>query len=259
VVTVRVAGTLDLADALDLDDAISTGAQTLADLGCEESVDARRSTAAGELARGQGPLDFPATPRRQVVLNAPTDGGPFARLDNIRSLHSLDQVRDWCDAASVHVRQVIDLNEHRWNEGHDPTALLREQVVLTHPTCVFPNCTRPSRSCDCGHIIEPERGGPTCSCNLAPLCRFDHRLKTHGGWPTNAPDPAPSAGPAPTDTSTSATTKTADISDDQTHAQVPAGSGAPASRPPSATWATWCGDATTGCRWPCAAQFEGVS
>jgi len=135
--------------------------------------------AVGELARHQGSLDFP---KRQVVMNVHTDGGPFAHVENTRSLHSMEQVRDWCDAASVHVRQVIDLNEHRWNEGHDPAPLLREQVYLTHPTCVFIACTRPSRGCDLDHILEPEHGGRTCSCNLAPLCRTHHRYKTHGGW-----------------------------------------------------------------------------
>ena len=82
---------------------------------------------------------------------------------------------------SVHVRQVIDLNEHRWAENHDPTPLLREQVLLTHSTCVFPQCARRSRSCDLDHIIDWPLG-PTCSCNLAPLCRGHHRLKTHTGW-----------------------------------------------------------------------------
>jgi hypothetical protein len=142
--------------------------------------------AAGALARNQGTLDYPT---RQVVLTVHTDathgdGGSFARVENTRSLHSIEQVRDWCGnpTASVHVRQVIDLNEHRWNTGHDPSPLLREQVHLTHPTCVFPHCTRPSRGCDLDHILEPEHGGPTCSCNLAPLCRTHHRHKTHGGW-----------------------------------------------------------------------------
>ncbi|WP_165764017.1 HNH endonuclease signature motif containing protein, partial [Nocardioides sp. PD653] len=180
--TVDVYGTLDLADALDLDDAITTRAQALADLGCEETLDVRRSMAAGDLARNQGSLEFPAAPRRQVVLNVHSDGGPFATLETTRSFHSIDQVRDWCHASSVHVRQVIDLNQHRWNQGHDPTPLLREQVNLTHPTCVFPHCTRPSRSCDADHIIGYDQGGPTCSCNLAPLCRHHHRHKTHGGW-----------------------------------------------------------------------------
>ena len=31
-------------------------------------------------------------------------------------------------------------------------------------------------------MIAYDDGGPTCSCNLVPLCRYHHRLKTHGGW-----------------------------------------------------------------------------
>jgi hypothetical protein len=82
-------GTVDVRGTLDLDDAITTGAQRLADLGCEESLDVRRSMAAGDLARNQGSLEFP---KRQVVMNVHTDGGPFAKLDNTRSFHSMDQV-----------------------------------------------------------------------------------------------------------------------------------------------------------------------
>ena len=49
-------------------------------------------------------------------------------------------------------------------------------------TCVFPWCTRSARRCDIDHTIPAARGGPTCPCNLAPLCRRHHRIKTHGGW-----------------------------------------------------------------------------
>src|SRR3954469_24120675 len=44
---VDVTGTLDLADALDLDAAVTQGAADLKDLGCEESLDVRRSLAVG--------------------------------------------------------------------------------------------------------------------------------------------------------------------------------------------------------------------
>ena len=56
--TSYVSGELDLADALDLDDAIRGLAAQLADLGCEETLDVRRSLAAGELARRQLALDL---------------------------------------------------------------------------------------------------------------------------------------------------------------------------------------------------------
>jgi hypothetical protein len=64
--TSYVEGELDLADAIDLDDAIRHLAGQLADLGSTETLDQRRATAAGELARRQlalhlaGDTDEPA-------------------------------------------------------------------------------------------------------------------------------------------------------------------------------------------------------
>ena len=36
--------------------------------------------------------------------------------------------------------------------------------------------------CDNEHCIAYSKGGPTCSCNVAPTCRRHHRLKTHSAW-----------------------------------------------------------------------------
>ncbi|WP_166391457.1 DUF222 domain-containing protein [Nocardioides ochotonae] len=58
--TVHVEGVLDLADAIDLDTAIRQGAEELATLGSPESLDVRRSMAAGELARRQLAFDLRA-------------------------------------------------------------------------------------------------------------------------------------------------------------------------------------------------------
>src|SRR5688500_14291471 len=56
--TSTVYGELDLADALELDAAVAAGAQALQDLGCTESLDVRRATAVGDLARRQVALDL---------------------------------------------------------------------------------------------------------------------------------------------------------------------------------------------------------
>ena len=64
---------------------------------------------------------------------------------------------------------------------------MREQVVLRDPTCVFPHCTRPSRSADLDHIDPWDHGGQTEPANLAPLCRRHHRTKTHHRWRYRAP------------------------------------------------------------------------
>ena len=47
---------------------------------------------------------------------------------------------------------------------------------------MFPHCNKPARGCDLDHINPYHQGGTTTSWNLAPLCRYHHRVKTHGGW-----------------------------------------------------------------------------
>jgi hypothetical protein len=77
--TSLVTGELDLADALDLDDAIRGLAGQLADLGSTESLDVRRSLAAGELARRELTLDSPPpTPWTQGSVSR-VGGGRCAR------------------------------------------------------------------------------------------------------------------------------------------------------------------------------------
>jgi len=58
--TARVHGELDLADALDLEDAVTAGAEQLKALGNEESLEVRRSLAVGVLARGEQALELEA-------------------------------------------------------------------------------------------------------------------------------------------------------------------------------------------------------
>src|SRR3954451_2976062 len=73
--TVWVEAEVDLADAVDLDTALSAGAARLADLGSTASLDVRRSETLGEIARRQLALDLDTTtdtettPARQVVLH----------------------------------------------------------------------------------------------------------------------------------------------------------------------------------------------
>src|SRR4051812_39825065 len=116
---VDVSGTLDLADALDLDAAVTQGAADLKELGCAETLDVRRSLAVGVMARRQLTLDLnphqaeegcDRTRRakaRQVVLyvhisQAALTGSTgvgacdLARVENTRGFVAADQVRSWC-------------------------------------------------------------------------------------------------------------------------------------------------------------------
>jgi len=223
--TSTVYGELDLADALDLDAAVTAGAQALAALGSTESLDVRRAVAVGDLARRQLTLDLTTddAPENETPVDAPADGHPgprratrkprqvvlyvhlseaavtpgadlvgeFGRVENTRGPVHAEQIRAWCGHpdAQVIVKPVLDLNEHLDVEAYEVRGRLREQTLLTHPTCVFPWCTRPSRGlepgehdADCDHRIPYAQVQRSCSCNLAPLCRRHHRVKTHAGW-----------------------------------------------------------------------------
>lgn len=190
--TLHLSGELDIADALDVDRALATGAAELKALGSAASLDARRAIALGHLARHQLALDLagaggigvaPAPERgtashrdlpaaRQVVLHihlaAAAMGNPGAvtgsdavRLDDLGRLEEgqrlilLDQVKSWCadSLTKVTIRPVIDLNTQVSTDGYVPTPRQREHVLLRDGTCLFPWCSRPSRACDVDHVV----------------------------------------------------------------------------------------------------------
>ena len=98
-----------------------------------------------------------------------------------------DVVREWLGAAlqrgeQITVKPVTDLADHQHVSAYEAPDRLSEQTALINPTCVFPWCTRAARLCDDEHPVPFDKGGPTCSCNQAPLCRRHHRLKTHASW-----------------------------------------------------------------------------
>jgi hypothetical protein len=81
---------------------------------------------------------------------------------------------------------------------HDPPPRLADLVRTSEPTCCFPGCRIRARDCDLDHRIPYDEGDPdgdrgggaTCSCNLQPLCRRHHRLKTAGLIEVRVIDPA---------------------------------------------------------------------
>ncbi|WP_447645404.1 DUF222 domain-containing protein [Nocardioides zeae] len=174
--TVDVHGTLDLADALDLERTVAHVARQLVDLGCDEDLDVRRSIALGEIARrcdGVTTLDYdqdqPPTPtrtRREVVLFVHLDhaaitgtlngfgpgidactgttGIDLARLDTPgapRGAVTAEQVQAWCGSpdTTVTVKPIIDLNAHDAVNGYTPPDRIADHVRATWPRCVFPS------------------------------------------------------------------------------------------------------------------------
>jgi hypothetical protein len=63
-----------------------------------------------------------------------------------------------------------------------PSAPLRRLIEARDRCCRFPGCQRPAFHCDIDHCIDAHAGGPTSRCNLHPLCRKHHNVKTSGAW-----------------------------------------------------------------------------
>ncbi len=215
--TCQVTGELDLADAIDLDNALATDAQTQADLGSTLTLDQRRSVALGNIARRDlahnftaaakpsqtqagAPAEKPRRPRHMVLYTHLTDaaltgsskeGSTVGRVENTRTPVLVETIRQWCGHpdARIVVKPVRDLAEHVHVEAYEIDDRISEPVALRDHTCVFPWCTRPARklkpdehAADCDHNFPYAEGGATCTCQIAPLCRHHHRLKTHGRW-----------------------------------------------------------------------------
>src|SRR3546814_836680 len=109
--------------------------------------------------------------------------GAVGRLDDTKSPFTAEQVREWCaTAGTILIRPVIDVAGHEPTGAYEIAERQARQVLLRERTCIFPGCTRCAESCDLDHAEPHAEGGVTCPCNLAPLCRGHHRLKTHGGW-----------------------------------------------------------------------------
>ena len=214
--TMRLEAELDLADALDLDRALAHGAASLKASAPTASLDARRSAALGDLARTQTALDLhapgrhrrPATPTAcppparscsTPTSTPPSTGWPPcsgrpAGWRRASGWSSSTRSSDWCadSRTKVTVKPVIDLNADLSTPAYEVPDRIREQVILRDRTCVFPWCTRPgpglrhrprhpssTTHADAEGRPQPGRTGTD---NLAALCRFHHRLKTHTAW-----------------------------------------------------------------------------
>ena len=183
--TSQLTGELDLADALDLDTAVAKAAHELLALGSTDSLDVRRSIAAGQIARNQLALDLepgpttrkPATTARrrpqprQVVLHAHLSetaitGGTgtgsleLARVESKHRILTADQIRTWCANPDTEAsgKPVIDLNEHIHVAGYEVPDRLPRTSHSARPHLRVPRCTRSARKTAC-RLRHPLRRG----------------------------------------------------------------------------------------------------
>ncbi|WP_300643555.1 HNH endonuclease signature motif containing protein [Nocardioides sp.] len=187
---------------------LARGQETLTgDEAAGDTQEGRAARSASDERRRDRETDTPTSPgtrtnpRRVVVLtvhlsDAALTGAPqidpvtgklglnLARLDNHRQLLTADAVRDWCGTpgTQVIVKPVIDLHDTVAVSSYEVPDRIATRVKLTRTTCTFPHCNKPAETADLDHTIEYSDTGPpdqTSTDNLAPLCRHDHRAKTH--------------------------------------------------------------------------------
>jgi hypothetical protein len=77
----------------------------------------------------------------------------------------------------------------RAETGYHPSRVLAHLIRARNGRCTAPGCARPAARCDLDHTRPWDQGGPTCECNLAPLCRHHHRCKQAEGWQLTQPEP----------------------------------------------------------------------
>jgi hypothetical protein len=104
---------------------------------------------------------------------------------------SLAAVQRWltelAPGAVIRLTPVIDVGADLAVDAHEIPTCIAAQVEHRDLVCQFPWCGRQSRH-DKDHIepyLHPDDGGPpdqTRALNLARLCRFHHRVKTHSQW-----------------------------------------------------------------------------
>ena len=204
-------GRLDAADGIAFDQALTAIAATLPAVIAVEangevveraSLDHRRAAAVGILARqalGQPELPrtaevvvrIDATPRPEAGA-APGQGrlvvSPVADVEGWGAIltEHLDGLLAGC---KVTVRPVIDTRHLPAVPTYQVPDPMRLAVTERWPVDAFPYGSMRSTACDLDHSTPYGEGGVTEVGNLAPLKRFAHRVRTHGGWKVEQPEP----------------------------------------------------------------------
>ncbi|NIZ90480.1 HNH endonuclease signature motif containing protein [Kineococcus rubinsiae] len=190
--TAHLSGLLPLAEALTLD-AFLTGCADATNPENPRGIDtqgrshaARRVDALLDLHTGRGTspsVQVNVTVAATTLLGLDDEPGDVVTPTLAMSVPA-EVARDLA-ACGTWRRILTDPTGHVVDVGtrtYRPSALTARRVRARNTTCIFPGCTRPALHCDLDHVVPFAQDGPTAVDNLAPECRFHHRVKTHTRW-----------------------------------------------------------------------------
>jgi len=132
----------------------------------------------------------------QTLLGLTEDPGSLAGYGPVSAAMARDLATDgtWrCVAVDDTHGTVLGLGRSTYTPAYTPGAALKAFLEHAAPTCDVPGCGVAARRCDLDHRV-PYSAGVTCECNIRPLCRRHHRLKTAGLLtitPSSDPDDPP--------------------------------------------------------------------
>ncbi len=118
----------------------------------------------------------------QTLLGLTEDPGSLAGYGPVSAAMARDLATDgtWrCVAVDDTHGTVLGLGRSTYTPAYTPGAALKAFLEHAAPTCDVPGCGVAARRCDLDHRV-PYSAGVTCECNIRPLCRRHHRLKTAG-------------------------------------------------------------------------------
>jgi hypothetical protein len=132
------------------------------------------------------PLAHGCIPRRRGPPR-PSPGPPWPKATT--GPGPATNITAWTVGFPLQWLEAGQCTHRRESASYRPPPGLQHLIRIRQDTCAFPGCGRAARRCDLDHTLAYHRGGRTCECNLAPLCRKHHHTKQSHGWTLNQPEP----------------------------------------------------------------------
>jgi hypothetical protein len=96
---------------------------------------------------------------------------------------------NWAFNVKLRALAATECGHERESPNYRPPSSLWHLIQIRNQRCTHAGCRMPAAKCDADHTLPYEKGGRSCECNLAPLCRHHHRIKQLQGWRLEQPEP----------------------------------------------------------------------